>query len=274
MTETQDKLQEFARSRALPYLLELPLLKPYADGLSLVLVGSAASGLCRLDSDVDIAIICDNETYKIISQGTSWDVSRPTEITIDGIQLHYFARSFEQIEERLSELDDDYLYHYSNAVVLRDPRGQFTGRLGKLFSHSPEVRKQRLEGKLDMLVRRSRALESCLDQKDILTIARVCLELITLCLKVTPLLGDVPFDPRKRLFSTALKGCVGGRVGERIRELLSSLGTLGQLREDSDFVNFAFQPKLAELSAILCEEARKQGFRVGLDSPDRRHIER
>jgi len=188
--------------------------------------------------------------------------------------LHYYAIPFDKVENKLRELDDMYLYVYSNAIVLRDPGNQYARKFSKLSSHVFEVRKQRLEGKLDMLIRRYRALKSALAEKDVLSIGRICLELITLCLKVIALLDDIPFDPRKRLFTTALKGRIGQRVEDKIRQLFSILGTVGWLRGDSDFANFAFPDKLGEIIEILSEEADKQGFRVGLRSPDMRHAER
>lgn len=274
MTKAQSRLQEFARSKCLPYLLNLLNFEPYLGQLSFILVGSVATGFCNEDSDIDIAIVCDEETYQVISKDTPWNAGRPSETEIDGVQLHYYAITFDNVESKLRELDDVYLYVYSNAIVLRDPGNQYTKRFSRLTSRVSEVRKQRLEGKLDMLIRRSRALKSALVEKDILSIGRICLELITLCLKVIALLDDIPFDSRKRLFTTALKGTLGQQVEDKIRQLFSSLGTVGQLRDDLDFANFAFLDKAKEIIEILSEEAGKQGFRVGLESPDTRHVER
>lgn len=272
--KAQPRLQEFAKSKCLPYLLNLPRFEPYLERLSFILVGSVATGFCSKDSDIDIAIVCDEETYKAISKDTPWDAGRPSEVEINGVQLHYYAITFDNIESKLKELDDVYLYVYSNAVVLRDPGNKYTRRFSRLNSRVPEVRKQLLEGKLDMLIRRYKALKYALVEKDILSIGRICLELITLCLKVIALLDDTPFEPRKRLFTTALKGRLGQQVEDKIRELFSSLGTLGQLKDDLDFANFAFIDNIGKIIEILSEEAGKQGFRVGLESPDRRHVER
>ncbi|MBA7617322.1 hypothetical protein ES703_24636 [subsurface metagenome] len=274
MTKSQSRLQGFAESKCLPYLLNLPSFKPYLERLSFILVGSVATGFCSEDSDIDIAIVCDEETYRAISKDTLWDAGRPSETEVNGVKLHYYAIRFNNVESKLRELDDVYLYVYSNAVVLQDAGNQYTRRFSRLTSHVSEVRKQRLEGKLDMLIRRSRALKFALAEKDILSIGRICLELIILCLKVIALLDNIPFDPRKRLFTTALKGRIGQQVEDKIRQLFSRLGTLGQLRKDSDFASFAFPDKLKEIIAILSKEASKQGFRVGLESPDKRHVEK
>ena len=180
---------------------------------------------------------------------------------------------FDDVEERLRALDDACLHIYSNVLVLHDPGDQYARRLGRLAARTPELRKQRLEGKLDMLIRRSTALEPCLAVRDVLAISRICLELITLCLKITALLDDVPFDPRKRLFKTALAGRLGQRIEDRIRGLFASIGTVGDLADDADFAGFSFPDKIQEIVKILSEEASRQGFQVGLESPDRRHIE-
>ena len=115
---------------------------------SFVLVGSVASGLCREDSDIDIALVCDEDVYKAISSNKSWSIGRPTETWIDGTQLHYYGISFEQISERLQSLDDVYLYVYTHTIVLKDTQGDYTGRLSKFLENDPGIRKQRIEGKL------------------------------------------------------------------------------------------------------------------------------
>lgn len=274
MTEGQSRLQGIAITKCLPYLFDMPIFRPYLDRLSFVLVGSAATGLAGESSDIDIAIVCDEETYKAISGEMSWDEGRPSEMKMNGIQLHYYAITFDAIERRLRELDDVYLYVYGSALVLRDTGDRYRQLLDGLDSRVPEVRRQRLEGKLDMLMRRSRALRSSLVEGDIMTIGRICLELIALCLKVTALLDDIPFDPRKRLFRTALRGRLGQQVEGKTYDLFSCLGTLGKMRDGSGLAGFAFPDVLDEVVNGLSEEASRQGFRVGLEGPDRRHIER
>lgn len=272
MTNILTRLQEIGRSQCLPYLLTLPKLAPHSEQLSFLLVGSVATGLCVEGSDIDIAILCNAETYQAISEGESWDAGRPSEAFVGGVQLHYYGAPFDSVEAQLRGLDDLYVYVYGTAIILRDPGGTYTRRFAWLKDQAAETRKQRLEGKFDMLVRRSRALQTSLREGDVLTTARVCVELITRCLKVCALLDDVPFDPRKRLFTTALKGKLGTHLENRLRELVSTLGSLGNLKEPADFADFAFAPKLEEAIGILSAEAGKRGFRVGLDSPDRRQM--
>lgn len=258
MADAQERLQEFARSVALPYLMELPKIKPHADDQSFVLVGSAAAGLCREDSDVDVAIVCDKAVYNAISAGESWSEGRPAEVSLQGTQLHYYAIAFQYIEEKAAALDDGALYLYGSAVILSDPSGHYETLLNRLRQIGPEVRKERLEGKLDMLLRRMRALEGCASQGDDLLTAEIYLEIIRRTLKIVALLDDVPFNPRKRLVATALTGSLGRRLEGAIRGLFSRLGDVESLKR---------------IIVVLCQEAESQGFRIGLDQPDRRQME-
>lgn len=270
MNEVQIKLQEFAKKQALPYLNEHPKFKDYIGKLSFILVGSAATGLCRPDSDVDIAIVCEKEIYNEISCETRWLDGRPTEEIINGIQLHYYAISFDLIEEKFNELDDLYLYVYSNCIILQDVDNKFAKRIKSKDSKTSEIRKIRLEGKLDMLLRRSKALEYCMNSnEDILVSIEICFEIIKLSLKITALLDNVDFEPRKRLFNTALTGKTGEIVKDKIRQLFYTIGLIGTSKE-----KIKFPKEITEIIDKLSKEAQKQGFKVGLEKLDKRCIEK
>lgn len=269
MNEIQKRLQEFARNQALQYLNTHFKSKDYIGKLSFILVGSAATGLCSSESDVDIAIVCEKEIYDKISNGTGWMEGKPSEEIIDGIQLHYYAIPFDLIEEKFDALDDLYLYVYSNCVILQDADDQFLRRIKTKNSKSPEVRKMRLEGKLDMLLRRSRALELCIKSKeDILVAAEICFEIIKLSLKVAALLDNIDFEPRKRLFYTALSGETGEKVKDKIGGLFYTIGLAGTTK---DYIEFP--QELTDLIYELSTEAHNQGFNAGLERPDKRHAE-
>jgi predicted nucleotidyltransferase len=270
MSDLADRLRSIAKSKCLPHLLALPRLAPSAGRLSMVLVGSAATGLCQDGSDIDIAVVCDSMTYEAIASGTTWAAGKPAEDEIGGVQLHYYGVEFDAIQAKLRDLDDLALYVYGNAVVLWDPEGRYEEQFHWLSEQAEDIRRKRIEGKLDMLSRRTRALVSLLAEGDILTVARVCLELITRCLKLAALLDGIPFDPRKRLFVSALTGDTGRRVEPDLRRLLACVGDLANLRKSGDFAAFAFPPILRSVVDILSDEGGKQGFQVGLDAPDRR----
>jgi len=271
MSSSLDRRQ-FAREVCLPYLITLERFRDDLDLLSFMLVGSVATGHDDENSDVDVAVVCERRVYDSISGSADWDRGRPTEEHLDGVQLQYYGISFEQIEKRLSELDDVYLHVYSNAISLRDPNGQYFERLAPLLAGSPDVRRERVEGKLDMLVRRACAMRQAIQAGDIMSIAQVCLELLRRGLELIALLDGVDFDPRKRLFMTALRGELGRELEPVFRRLVSSLGELGDFRDSADLAHFSYPSHLDGLVAALSDEARGQGFRVGLQGPDLRQV--
>lgn len=269
MNEVQTRLLEFARNEALPYLVGHPKFVNYIDRLSFILVGSSATGLCRPDSDVDIAVVCEKELYDKISKETRWQEGKPSQKIINGIQLHYYAVSFESIGKRFNQLDDLYLYVYSNCIILQDANNQYIKKIKAKDSKIAEIRRARIEGKLDMLLRRSKVLESCIkNNEDILVITEICFEVIKLSLKVTALLDNIDFEPRKRLFSTALSGKTGCIMETKIRQLFNVIGLIGVSKENIKSPN-----ELTEIISELSKEAQRQGMKVGLEKPDRRHEE-
>lgn len=269
MNEVQTRLLEFARNEALPYLTQHPKFVEYVGRLSFILVGSSATGLCRPDSDVDVAVVCEKELYDKISMETRWQEGRPSQEIINGIQLHYYAISFETIEERFNQLDDLYLYVYSNCIILQDANNQYIKRIKSKNSSVTEIKRARTEGKLNMLLRRSKVLELCIkNNEDTLAITEILFEIIKLSLKVTALLDNIDFEPRKRLFNTALSGRTGRILEDKIRHLFYSIGLIGVSMENMKSPN-----ELAEIISELSKEAQRQGLKVGLEKPDRRHEE-
>jgi predicted nucleotidyltransferase len=274
METIQDCLLRHARHKCLPYLLGLPELQPYLDEITFILVGSVATGLCTERSDIDIALVCDSSIYDEISIGTEWGANRPSEVLIDGIQLHYYGISFAEIEHRLVEQDDIAIYVYGNAVVLRDPLDGYS-RLFGFKSDNRLLRKQRIEGKLDMALRRLRALNFCIDnEEDVLNIAAICLELIRLLLKIIALLDNVQFDPRKRFFKTALTGTLGSSLKNQMHTLIVDFRELELRLDPEENHSFSFSHHCKELLDLLCSKAEVQGFQIGLKKPDHRHFER
>ena len=93
-------------------------------------------------------------------------------------------------------------------------------------------------------------------------------------MKVIALLDDVPFDPRKRLFKTALSGRLGTHLAPDVSQLFQELGTLGALADGIADRVFRLPARLDTITDALCDAAQEQGFSVGLDKPDRRHVEK
>lgn len=102
----QNKLLEFANEIALPYLLNHEDFQPYKASIDILLVGSSATGLCDEKSDVDICILCNEKVLNEISMKNEWNKGKPSEIIINGIQLHYYATSLENIHNKLKDFNE------------------------------------------------------------------------------------------------------------------------------------------------------------------------
>lgn len=259
MAESQSRLREWAAHVALPFVLDAERLSPRS--VSVLLVGSAATGHCREDSDVDLAILCRRHLFLRVSQGKPWKSGRPTEVFLEGRRLHYFAQSVEDVQHALQALDDKAHYMYGTALPLLDRSCLYVGRIAALAG-SQAFRKARIEGKLDMLLRRLRVLRYSLEP---LTLSQISLEVVTLALKTVALLDGVPFDPRKRLMETALSGSLGRRLTEAFSAALHCASSWRPGRPNSSFLNH-----MQRLQSRLTSAARKAGYAVGLPKPDHR----
>lgn len=262
MAKVQSRLIDIAQTKCLPYLLNLPFLKRFIDRIAFVVVGSVANGLCSGKSDIDIALLCDNETFSSISHDTRWSQGRPTEIILDGTQLHYYAIPIENIREGLTNLDDQYLYIYSTVIILKDESDIYSTYIVPHTANNVDIRRRRIIGTFEALQCRRKALESCVADKDIYVISQLCLELIGLILKATSLIEGNQYDPRKRPIRTALSGRIGKELDSEIRTLFRSIGTLHDMRTNADFRLFRFPEQLTRIMDTLQSDANKKGFDI------------
>jgi hypothetical protein len=275
----QARLWRHAVGACLPHLLELDALQPFRDSLSLVVVGSVATGMCDADSDIDIAAIASDRTYAALRSSApeewarKWESGRPLSARVEGESLHWYVTRLSGLRMALQCHNDSAMYHYGIARVLSDPRGRF-GRV--LAEHGPDaegVRRARTEGKLDMLMRRTRILDAV--QRDgRVALATVTLEVIRLGLKTVALLDGVHANPRKHLESTALRGPIGASLRPGFLEALRGMAILG---EDGpvakrDVIRQLRKP-MQHVTDELRGAARASGFTVGLAKPDPRHGE-
>jgi predicted nucleotidyltransferase len=215
-----EKLLNFAKTKAYSYIMNLDILKIYNNNISVLLVGSTATGLCNENSDVDICLLCKDEIFRTISKDTSWINGRPTEINLEKIQLHYYAISIENIESKLIILDDITLYVYSTAISLNDNSGLF--EILKVQISDEKLNVRRKEMAINTLVRRRRALNGVLSELDDYVVRiDVMNEIIKHILKVTALKDNIPFDPRKRPYKTGLSGATGYLISENINRAIS-----------------------------------------------------
>lgn len=220
----QKQLISFAFEKAYPYIMEQPTIKDYLSQISFILVGSASTGLCNAESDVDICLICDQNTYDTISAGTRWLDGRPTEVILDGTQLHYYAISTESLNKKIDELDGLTFYVYGNAVVIDDATGQYKKIADKI--HDPSLRSQRFGNETEMLGRRKRALQYVLTSDiDPMAKLEICIEIIKRLLICIALHDGREYDTRKRLYRTALLGTTGNLLQPKIDAMISLVGT-------------------------------------------------
>lgn len=219
------RLYNFASTRCIAYLIQDPILAPYANRLSVVLVGSVATGLCDDRSDIDIALVCDDQTYGLVSAGTDWASGRPTEVILGGVQLHYYAISLNEIAHRIHDLDDLSIHIYLAGVPLIDPGEQYARLIAGIDKVA--LHERRLKHARGHLERRLRVLEDDLSAIDRLALAALLVELTRLVVKTIALIDGVAFDPRKRILATGLSGPLGQRMQPAIMELLADLGELG-----------------------------------------------
>lgn len=287
--ELRSQFLALAQAKCLPYLLAQPIFKQQDGKLAFVVVGSVATGLCTPGSDIDVAVVGDTATYEALTKDPAWAASFgvyqsaagdrppggdwPCQTVVDGVPLQYYCTTFEWIQGGIAELRDSYIYHYGNAVVLADSQERYGNLLTAVRAAAPALRKQRLEGKLDQLRRRYAALETYIRYQDVMGAVRTGLELVTLALKVTALLDDVPFDPRKRLLFTSLTGRLGYQLEGGFRQMVASLGEMAQLQQGTKLTGLRLPNRLVSMINTLSDEARRQGFTVDLDRPDPRCAE-
>lgn len=259
------QLRDWAAHRALPFVLQTEGLSPRS--VSILVVGSVAAGNCRPSSDVDLAILCRPRVFSRISQGKPWAAGRPSKTCLDGRQLHYFAQSVKALEGRLRDLDDRAHYVYGTALPLLDRPSFYADRIAPL-ANSEAFRKTRLEGKLDMLLRRLGALRGCAPEAEPLVLSQMSLEIVSLALKVVALLDGVPFDPRKRLMETALCGPLGRQLKRTFAAALLCASAWKPGTGNPGFLN-----RICRLPPRLKSAAREAGYTVGLPKPDPRAAE-
>lgn len=229
----QEKLISFAFEKAYPYIIEQPAIKDYLSEISFILVGSSATGLCNEDSDVDICLLCNQEVYDVISVGTKWKEGRPTEVILEGTQLHYYAASVDELDNKIADLDDRACYVYGNAIEIKDIAGWYKHIAEQI--HSQELLKARFDKEYDMLRRRFGAVSQVLAKDtDPMVRLRLSAEIIERLLKCVALYDGREYDPRKRLYRTALLGVTGSKLKPYVDTLFSLSGSICQLTNQKE----------------------------------------
>ena len=252
MNNNQIRLIKFAKDKGLPYILNIPKINKLKDSICFLLVGSTATGLCDEHSDVDISLICKEDIFNEIAQGERWNSNRPSEILIENTQLHFYGVSLNNVIKKMVDLDDNSLYIYSNGIILKDNLGIYDRYIAPNRSFNEENRMKRLKTKLHTLIMRSSVLKSLLKNKlDRQVILGLYLEVIRECLKVIALLDNIEFDPRKRLYITALTGELGCTLIKDINVVYEDAGKADEHTKRADRIN--------NLVGQIIAEAKKQG---------------
>lgn len=216
---THKKLLRFAYEIALPYILDLEEFDKYREAIDILLVGSTATGLCREESDVDICILCDEAILNQISMQTNWNQGKPSEIIIDGIQLHYYATSQESISNRLDEADESTFYLYNTSILIYEGANEYRKMRSSLKLYSKNI--DRLKCTQSKLIVRRRALHSVVgESKDPILRMKIGLEVIELLLCCIAIYDEVAYDKRKRLYQTSLTGMMGQEIKKEIDKLI------------------------------------------------------
>lgn len=224
-----EKLKQFAFNVAYPYLLKQPSLEKYLDKITFLLVGSTATGLCTEKSDVDICILCEEDVFNDISKDTNWINGRPTQIVIDGIQLHYYAISTANVLNKIKILDDVTLYVYGTALIMSDPNGLY-GPIIKEINNA-DLKKIRMEKSFDMLISRKRALQEIFESSaDSILRIDISVELIKCVLRCIALKDDLQFDSRKRFYQSTLIGQTGTYLKKDMELILSLVGSIYDIK--------------------------------------------
>jgi len=235
----QEKLIMFAKNIAYPYIQQLPFYIEHENNISVLLVGSAATGLCTESSDVDICILCREYIFNEISANTNWNNGKPTEVILNNMQLHFYAISIETIEKKIVEYDDVTFYIYGNTITLND-NANLICKLENLINND-EIKIERKNKAFDLLIRRNKALAQIFEKEpDPISRISVGMEIIEHLLKNVALSDNTMFDKRKRFYYTALTGKNGMLIKPKIDILLAYLSEISLIENNEKSLSYLY----------------------------------
>ncbi len=223
--DTSEKLFAFAKYVACPYVRHLDAVKPHLYNLSIILVGSVATGICSADSDVDICILCPKKIYNDIYSQVEWNNGKYMELTISGISTRYYLETIEDVCDGLMKLDDLTFYLYNYSQPLDDISGAHKN-LKKFIADQQIVAKRKKHIHNSMLKRR-RALTKYLDSyTDPFGRVIVAQDTIRTLLRAIATYDSIPFDPKKHPYETALAGATGKFLKPCVDDILACLSKI------------------------------------------------
>ena len=223
-----EKLLNFAREVAYPYLSNMPCIVGYKDKISILLVGSVAKGLCTETSDVDLCFLCRPRVWEAITQnGKIMCGAPPPTVEIENTMIQYWAMTPEFISARVAEYDEIILDTYGNAIVLNDNLGLYGEVKNIIFNDEPKSkRKEVAVGSL--LLKNEELKQFFKTSSDPVMRIKIGFEVIELLLKATALSDNILYDGRKRLYITALSGDTGKKLSDKIDKLINSLAEISK----------------------------------------------
>lgn len=220
--EIQEKLYTFARFVACPYVRNLDAVKPHLYNLSIILVGSVATGICSEKSDVDLCILCTRKVYNEIFPKIEWNSGKYMELTISGIKTRYYLECIEDICDGLLKNDDLMFYLYNYAKILDDISGAYKNL--RKFIVEQQITAKRKKHVNNSMIKRRRALTKYLDMyTDPFGRLMVVQDTIRTLLRAIASYDNIPFDPKKHPYHTALAGSTGTVLKPCIDDLLNSI---------------------------------------------------
>lgn len=218
--EIKNKFISFAKYLACPYVLNLDAIKPYVYSVSIILVGSVPTGICKPSSNVDICILCAKEIYDKIFPEIEWNAGKYMEMDISGVKTRYYLEIIDDVIENLTKLDDLSFYLYAYAIPLDDVSGDFK-RINKYIAEQQLHIKHKKHVYRSMIKRR-RILSSYLDSYDDpfgrLIHAQDSMKSV---LRAIAVFDNIPYDPKKHPYQTAIAGATGVFLKPCIDELMN-----------------------------------------------------
>ena len=228
--QIKDKFITFAKYLACPYVLNLDAVKPYVNEVSIMLVGSVATGICNPSSDVDICIMCTRETFDKINPFIDWNAGKYMEMSISGVKTRYYLETIEDITAGLSKLDDLMFYLYTFAIPLDDVSGAYKN-LQKFITEQQLVTKRKNHVFRSMM-RRRRALSAYLDSyKDPFGRLYNAQDLLKSVLRAIAVYDNLPYDPKTHPYQTALSGTTGQFLQPCIDELIVYISRIARAED-------------------------------------------
>jgi len=204
----------------------LPIWETLWKQSSVVVVGSAIADFSDEFSDIDVFVYVDENRYEAvygwyksaIDAGTV-AILNPSALKYDEFPMvylknangHYEIETYQAVESRISAYDDTYLWIYSHARILHDPRGRFA-ELKKRSAYPQAILQQKLRQHYLKAWNGIAAMKGPLARNQPETVKLIVSEGLLHVLKMCCLADKKPFPYTKWLLHAALPTELGNRI--------------------------------------------------------------